>query len=105
MRKLVTAIPVVCLLALTGCGTVGGLPQLDPSVNAKIQQVIQGVRNTCAYQPIASTILNLVNAGSVNEVIGLICGAVNAKSLRRGSSGTLVVRARGKSYVVRGQRL
>jgi hypothetical protein len=111
IKKFVTVAALFGAMALGGCATSGVLPGIGVNTtpgnvlasNADVEAGILAVRaqavKLCAFQPTVATVSNLVAsignvfvpgiglvATTVNSIAGSICGAVTAKSVRRGGS-------------------
>ena len=106
----IISVVVLCgALALGGCA--GGIPNAsDP----RVQQVIAAVQQGCSFAPAATSVANIIAAlingaqpvvDVVSSAVNSICGAVHAKSLRRGAPHQLTVVVNGQPIALKGQRI
>lgn len=91
MRRFLLIPALAAGLALSGCGTTGGIGSITPDQVAQVQQTAKSI---CSFVPTATTVAKIIasfaGAGGIVDVVsqaaGGICDAVAAvpKSLRRG---------------------
>lgn len=106
MRNLIIAAALIGSLGISGCaGTVESpVPRPTPTTNCTygttVCTAIAGIQTACNIAPYAADVLRLFNVtpgATVGGLIDLVCGAVQAKQLRRGAR-----RGIGNSVVVNG---
>lgn len=111
-RKLLTTAALAGALGLAGCnttstggvvspGTVIGGVTIPGNISTIIQEVVAGTEKACSFQPIAATVIGIVNtfqpgADVVGVAINDICAAAEKlktpRAMRSGKPMTVTVR-------------